>query len=85
MKILFIQPPIQDFYNTKFREYPLGLLYLAGALDGNRPLSDDFSKNFNLGILDARCCNKPKHIRVPDELKYLGKYYTKENNLFLNY
>ena len=77
MKVLFIQPPIQDFYNTRFREYPLGLLYLAGALESNGAL--------NKGLLDARDCNKPKKIQIPDELKYLEKYYTKENNLFLNY
>lgn len=29
MKVLFIQPPIEDFYDTQIRTYPLGLLYLA--------------------------------------------------------
>ena len=77
MKVLFIQPPIQDFYNTKFREYPLGLLSLAGALEKNPELE--------ISLLDTRYCKKPAIIPVPGELKYLERYYTKENNLFLNY
>lgn len=77
MRILFIQPPIQDFYNTKFREYPLGLLYLASSLrDKNK---------FELELLDARYIKKPKKIPLPKELNYLNKFYTKENGAFLNY
>ncbi len=33
MRIALIQPPIEDFYSTVQRTYPLGLTYLAGALD----------------------------------------------------
>ncbi|MCX5811408.1 MAG: cobalamin-dependent protein [Proteobacteria bacterium] len=29
MKVLLIQPPIEDFYHTKIRTYPLQLVYLA--------------------------------------------------------
>lgn len=32
MKILLCQPPIEDFYSTKERTYPLGLTYLAVAI-----------------------------------------------------
>jgi len=32
MKILLINPPVRDFYNTPARRYPLGLLYLAAAV-----------------------------------------------------
>jgi anaerobic magnesium-protoporphyrin IX monomethyl ester cyclase len=32
MKVLLIQPPIEDFYDTSIRTYPLGLLYLAAAV-----------------------------------------------------
>ena len=77
MNILFIQHPIQDFYNTRFREYPLGLLYLVAALKNN--------KDLNVNIMDARYCSKPKRIPAPNELKYLERYYTKDNELFLNY
>ncbi len=37
MKILLIQPPLEDFYDTSIRTYPLGLLYLGAAV---RDLSD---------------------------------------------
>ena len=29
MKVLLVQPPIEDFYDTAIRTYPLSLLYLA--------------------------------------------------------
>ncbi len=29
MKVILVQPPIEDFYNTKIRTYPLQLLYLG--------------------------------------------------------
>ncbi|HDT12491.1 MAG TPA: hypothetical protein ENO01_02420, partial [Candidatus Marinimicrobia bacterium] len=32
MKILFCQPPVEDFYTTPDRHYPLGLISLAGYL-----------------------------------------------------
>lgn len=50
MKIVFVQPPIEDFYDTSIRTYPLGLLYLA---TGVRDLSD-------VVLLDARTGFKPK-------------------------
>lgn len=50
MKIVFVQPPIEDFYDTSIRTYPLGLLYLAA---GVRDLSD-------IVLLDARTGFKSK-------------------------
>jgi len=76
MKILLIQPPIRDFYRTEFREYPLGLLYLAASLE---------KAGFEAEILDARKCAKPQKISLPGKLSYLNSFYTKENNLFLHY
>ncbi len=32
MKVLLVQPPIEDYYHTRIRTYPLSLLYLAAAL-----------------------------------------------------
>ena len=32
MKILLIQPPVEDFYQTSLRTLPVGLLYLAASL-----------------------------------------------------
>ena len=76
MRFLLVQPPIRDFYRTEFREYPLGLLYIAAFLKQN---------GHTAVILDARKCPKPKSHPVPDELRDLEKYYTKENKLFSGY
>jgi len=59
MKILLIQPPIRDFYRTAFREYPLGLMYLASSLR---------TSGFQAEILDARRCRRPKVVTPYDEL-----------------
>jgi len=32
MKVLLVQPPIEDFYDTSIRTYPLGLLYVASRV-----------------------------------------------------
>ncbi len=32
MKVLLVQPPIEDFYDTSIRTYPLGLAYVAAAV-----------------------------------------------------
>lgn len=44
MKVLLVQPPVEDFYDTSIRTYPLGLLYLAAAV---REVADAV-------VLDAR-------------------------------
>lgn len=76
MKILLIQPPIRDFYRTRFREYPLGLMYLASAFEkaGHHP-----------EILDARRCSKPRATPLPRQLEHLDRFYTRENDLFATY
>ncbi len=78
MKVLLIQPPIQDFYSTPQRIYPLGLLYLGTILK---------KYNFDVKILDA-CKSKKFSIQIPSEFKDLKEFY-KENqspfSLFKNY
>ncbi len=76
MNILLIQPPIRDFYRTRFREYPLGLLYCAAALE---------AAGHEAHILDARWCARPRRVTLPPELSSLAAYYTRENNLFIDY
>lgn len=65
-KILLIQPPIQDFYQTQSRQEPLGLSYLQAALQ-------EFG--FNVEILDCLKVNTRKTIQVPSELAYIMSYY----------
>lgn len=72
MKVLLIQPPIRDFYRTRFREYPMGLLYLASALKRN---------GHDAVILDARFCKKARIVELPAELAHLKSDYVAENRL----
>jgi len=65
MKILLIQPPIQDFYQTTIRTQPIGLAYLAASLK---------SHGHDLEILDCQT-EKKKSIPIPAELSYLKDFY----------
>lgn len=67
MKILFIQPPIEDFYDTGIRTYPLGLLYLAKKVES---LAD-------VKIIDFRTYIKPQRVKR-NPFPELSEYY-KEN------
>lgn len=65
MKVLLIQPPISDFYDTKIRTYPLGLLYLGGKV----------KDICNISLLDLRSGYRPKESWDPffDDLKEFYK------------
>src|SRR4030042_4972561 len=65
MKILLIQPPIQDFYQTSIRTQPIGLAYLAASLQ---------TQGHEVEILDCQT-GKKKPIPVPAELSYLKEFY----------
>ncbi len=65
MKILLIQPPIQDFYQTSIRTQPVGLAYLAASLK---------SHGYEVEILDCQT-EKKKPIPIPSELSYLRGFY----------
>ena len=79
MKVLLIQPPIEDFYDTSIRTYPLGLLYLGTRI---RDISE-------VSILDLRSNRKPRPLavhpfpelapyyreRVHTPFSFFGRYY----------
>ncbi len=65
MKILLIQPPVRDFYQTSIRTQPIGLAYLAASLKRN---------GHELEILDCQT-EKKKSIPLPSELSYLKDFY----------
>src|SRR4030043_2259904 len=65
MKVLFIQPPIRDFYQTSIRTQPLGLAYLAASLK---------SYGYEVQILNCQK-EKKKPIPIPSELTYLRDFY----------
>lgn len=50
MRLLLLQPPVDDFYDTSIRTYPLGLSYLAAKI----------SNLCDVVVLDARTGFKPK-------------------------
>ncbi len=67
--ILLIQPPIEDFYLTEIRTYPMGVLYLATWLANN---------GVDVQVLDALKPNKKKTIALPAEFAYLKTIYNEK-------
>jgi radical SAM superfamily enzyme YgiQ (UPF0313 family) len=65
MKILLIQPPIRDFYQTSIRTQPIGLAYLAASLK---------REGHEVEILDCQT-EKKRSIPIPLELSYLKDFY----------
>ena len=65
MKILLIQPPIRDFYQTSIRTQPMGLSYLAASLQ---------TQGHEVEIIDCQT-EKKKSIAIPSELTYLRDFY----------
>ncbi|MEI8349506.1 MAG: radical SAM protein [Candidatus Omnitrophota bacterium] len=79
MRILLIAPPIEDFYFTPQRAYPLGILYLASSLA---------VRGFTVKVLNALETNKKITLKIPDDFTYLKRYYQPNRSpfcLFSNY
>jgi radical SAM superfamily enzyme YgiQ (UPF0313 family) len=68
MKLLLIQPPVQDFYDTDVRLQPIGLCYLKAAVEKHLPDVQVVVKDFHGG------CGR-KTIPIPKELSYLRDYF----------
>ena len=66
MNILLIQPPIRDFYYTPLRSFPLGLCYLAAALEEQR---------HTVRILDCIHGARQRRIVRDDRFAYLDDFY----------
>jgi radical SAM superfamily enzyme YgiQ (UPF0313 family) len=62
MKILLIQPPLEDFYTTAIRLYPLGLLYAARVLE---------DAGVAVEILDCLAPPQKRRMPVPASFSYL--------------
>jgi anaerobic magnesium-protoporphyrin IX monomethyl ester cyclase len=79
VKVLLVQPPVEDFYDTSIRTYPLSLLYLGKRL---RDIAD-------VTVLDLRSNRKPKRLaehpfpdltpyyreRIRTPFSFFGAYY----------
>jgi radical SAM superfamily enzyme YgiQ (UPF0313 family) len=69
MKVLLIQPPVQDFYDTDVRLQPIGLAYLKAAVNKHLPEVDVIIKDYHAG------CGR-RTVAIPKELLYLKDYYS---------
>ena len=68
MKVVLIQPPIQDFYDTDVRLQPIGLCYLKSAVKNYLPEVHVLIKDYHRGF-------GRKTVAVPKCLQYLSDYY----------
>ena len=68
MKLVLVQPPIQDFYDTRVRLQPLGLAYLKSAVKKHLPEVEVVIKDFHQG-------RGRRTIALPRELAYLKDYF----------
>ncbi|MSR78047.1 MAG: B12-binding domain-containing radical SAM protein [Candidatus Omnitrophica bacterium] len=68
MKLLLLQPPIQDFYETDIRLQPIGLCYLKAAVK-------KFLPEINVVIKDYHQGWGRRTIPIPRELAYLKEFY----------
>jgi radical SAM superfamily enzyme YgiQ (UPF0313 family) len=68
MKILLLQPPIQDFYDTDIRLQPLGLCMLKAA-------AKKFLPEIRVIVRDYHQGQGRKTVPLPAELSYLREYY----------
>ena len=68
MKLLLIQPPIQDFYQTEIRLQPIGLSFLKSSIKKHLPQVEVIIRDYHHG-------HGRKTIPTPKELDYLQDYY----------
>jgi len=68
MKVLLVQPPVQDFYDTDVRLQPIGLAYLKAAIRKHLPDIDVTIQDYHSG------CGR-RTVPIPKELRYLTEYY----------
>jgi radical SAM superfamily enzyme YgiQ (UPF0313 family) len=68
MKVLLVQPPVQDFYDTDVRLQPIGLAYLKAAIRKHLPDIDVTIQDYHSG------CGR-QTVPIPKELRHLAEYY----------
>ena len=68
LKVVLIQPPVQDFYDTDVRLQPIGLCYLKAAVRKYLPDVEVIIKDYHSG------CGR-RTVAIPNELRYLTEYY----------
>jgi len=73
MKILLINPPIEDFFFTPQRAYPTGILSLGTILKKD---------GFEIKILNCLESYKKEPLKFPRDFYYLKRYYQPNNSPF---
>lgn len=68
MKVVLIQPPVEDFYDTDVRLQPIGLAYIKAAVKKHLPDVDVVIRDYHRG------CGR-RTLAVPKALRYLAEYY----------
>jgi len=68
LKVLLVQPPVQDFYDTDVRLQPIGLCYLKATLKKYLPDIEVIVKDYHGGA-------GRRTVAIPKELRYLSDYY----------
>lgn len=68
MKVVLVQPPVQDFYDTDIRLQPIGLCYLKAAVKKYLPDLDIIVKDYHSGY-------GRRTVSLPKELSCLAGYY----------
>jgi radical SAM superfamily enzyme YgiQ (UPF0313 family) len=68
MRVLLIQPPVQDFYDTEVRLQPIGLCYLKAAVVKHLPDIEVIVRDYHGGA-------GRRTVPIPKELRYLSKFY----------
>lgn len=68
MKLVLLQPPAQDFYDTEVRLQPLGLGYLKAAVRAHLPGTE-------VAVQDFRQGRGRRTVPLPRELAGLREYY----------
>jgi radical SAM superfamily enzyme YgiQ (UPF0313 family) len=68
MRVLLIQPPIRDFYDTDVRLQPIGLCYLKAAVGKYLPDVEVLIKDYHGG-------HGRRTVAIPRELRYLREFY----------
>ncbi|MBP1747855.1 MAG: cobalamin B12-binding domain protein [Deltaproteobacteria bacterium] len=77
MKVLLVQPPVEDYYDTPIRTYPLGLAYIAARIEDACDVS----------VLDCRTGYKGRTAK--NDFPELDEFYRKDRrtpfSLFTRY
>lgn len=76
MRVLLVQPPLEDFYATRIRFYPLGLLYTARVFQ---------VLGCRVGILDCLTPFRQRQRPLPEVFSYLKPFLGKTPHFFKGY